>query len=121
MIVQSDVLCSPPPIRLATSNTETLGLAIPLFITNECWFTTEYSIIYIRFMLAVTEQVSFKGILHQKIFYCLNLRRNQTGPRGTAQNDKSLKCFISVAAPRNPMVLRLETPSCCASKPLRRP
>ena len=97
MIVQSDVLCSPPPIRLATSNTETLGLAIPLFITNECWFTTEYSIIYIRFMLAVTEQVSFKGILHQKIFYCLNLRRNQTGPRGTAQNDKSLKCFISVA------------------------
>ena len=43
------------------------------------------------------------------------------GPRGTARNDKSLKCFISVAAPRNPMVLRLETPSCCASKPLRRP
>ena len=97
-----------------------------------------------------------KGILHQKIFYRLNLifwivmgcgiarfsRRglkttetsviyhfalclkvpgNQMGPRGTARNDKSLKCFISVAAPRNPMVLRLETPSCCASKPLRRP
>ena len=51
----------------------------------------------------------------------LEVPGNQMGPRGTARNDKSLKCFISVAAPRNPMVLRLETPSCCASKPLRRP
>ena len=32
------------------------------------------------------------------------------GPRGTAPNDKSLKSFISGAAPRNPMALCLETP-----------
>ena len=73
--------------------------------------------------LPLQQSQLFKGILHQKIFYRLNLEvpGNQTGPLGTARNDKSLKCFISVAAPRNPMVLRLETPSCCASKPLRRP
>ena len=43
------------------------------------------------------------------------------GPRGTAQNDKSLKSFISGAAPRNPLALPLETPWRCPSKPLRRP
>merc|ERR1711911_191172 len=32
------------------------------------------------------------------------------GPRGTAPNDKSLKSFISGAAPRNPMAPPLETP-----------
>ena len=51
----------------------------------------------------------------------LEVPGNQMGPRGTARNDKSLKCSISVAAPRNPMVLPLETPWCCPSKPLRRP
>ena len=46
------------------------------------------------------------------------------GPQGTAQNDKSLKSFISGAAPRNPLALPLETPAPpletpwrCASKP----
>ena len=29
----------------------------------------------------------------------LEVPGNQMGPRGTARNDKSLKCFISVAAP----------------------
>merc|ERR1712218_129941 len=68
-----------------------------------------------------------KGILHQKIFYRLNLifslevPGNQMGPRGTAPNDKSLKCFISGAAPRNPLALPLETPWRRPSKPLRRP
>ena len=46
---------------------------------------------------------------------------NQMGPRGTARNDKSLKSFISGAAPRNPLALPLETPWRCPSKPLRRP
>ena len=43
------------------------------------------------------------------------------GPRGTARNDKSLKSFISGAAPRNPMAPPLETPWRRPSKPLRRP
>ena len=71
-------------------------------------------------MIFVDRRASFKGILHQKNFYRLNLIFwivMGCGPRGTARNDKSLKCFISVAAPRNPMVLRLETPWRCASKP----
>ena len=88
--------------------------------------------------------LAIKGILHQKIFYCLNLiliyhfalslkvPSDYQGPRGTAQNDKSLKCFISApplqtpwrrpskphravprnpcAAPPNPIALCLETP-----------
>ena len=40
----------------------------------------------------------------------LEVPGNQTGPRGTAPNDKSLTCFIIGAAPRNPMAPRLETP-----------
>ena len=82
-----------------------------------------------------------KGILHQKIFYRLNLifwivmgcgiarfsRRglkttevwkfwsqrfpgNQMGPRGTARNDKSLKSFISGAAPGNPRCAAPQNP-----------
>ena len=50
----------------------------------------------------------------------LEVPGNQMGPRGTAPNDKSLKSFISGAAPRNPMAPRLETPWRRASKPLRR-
>ena len=45
----------------------------------------------------------------------------QMGPRGTAPNDKSLKSFISGAAPPNPMAPPLETPWRRPSKPLRRP
>ena len=48
----------------------------------------------------------------------LEVPGGQMGPRGTAGNDKSLRCSISVAAPRNPMLLPLETPCCCPSKPL---
>ena len=51
----------------------------------------------------------------------LEVPGNQMGPRGTAGNDKSLRCSISVAVPPGPMLLPLETPCCCASKPLRRP
>ena len=40
----------------------------------------------------------------------LEVPGNQMGPRGTAPNDKSLKSFISGAAPRNPMAPCLETP-----------
>ena len=46
----------------------------------------------------------------------LEVPGNQMGPRGTAGNDKSLRCFISVAVPpcpmfpRNPTLLCLETP-----------
>ena len=47
----------------------------------------------------------------------LEVPGNQMGPRGTAPNDKSLKSFISGAAPRNPMAPRLETPWRRASKP----
>ena len=35
---------------------------------------------------------------------------NQMGPRGTAQNDKSLKCFISAPPLQTPGALRLKTP-----------
>ena len=52
---------------------------------------------------------------------CLEVPGNQMGHRGTARNDKSLKSFISGAAPRNPFALPLETPWRCPSKPLRRP
>ena len=52
---------------------------------------------------------------------CLEVPSDYQGPRGTAQNDKSLKSFISGAAPRNPLALPLETPWRCPSKPLRRP
>ena len=69
-----------------------------------------------------------KGILHQKICYRLNLIfwivmgcGIQMGPRGTAPNDKSLKSFISGAAPQNPMAPPLEIPWRRPSKPLRRP
>ena len=48
---------------------------------------------------------------------CLEVPGNQMGPRGTAPNDKSLKSFISGAAPLNPLALPLETPWRCASKP----
>ena len=51
----------------------------------------------------------------------LEVPSDYQGPRGTAPNDKSLKCFIIGAAPRNPMAPRLETPWRRASKPLRRP
>ena len=51
----------------------------------------------------------------------LEVPGNQMGPRGTAGNDKSLRCSISVAVPPGPMLLPLETPCCCASKPLCRP
>ena len=51
----------------------------------------------------------------------LEVPGGQMGPRGTAGNDKSLRCSISVAVPPGPMLLPLETPCCCASKPLRRP
>ena len=51
----------------------------------------------------------------------LEVPSDYQGPRGTAQNDKSLKSFISGAAPRNPLALPLETPWRCPSKPLRRP
>ena len=51
----------------------------------------------------------------------LEVPGNQMGPRGTAPNDKSLKSFISGAAPRNPLALPLETPWRRPSKPLRRP
>ena len=51
----------------------------------------------------------------------LEVPGNQMGPRGTAPNDKSLKSFISGAAPRNPMALRLETPWRRASKPCAAP
>ena len=47
----------------------------------------------------------------------LEVPGNQMGPRGTAGNDKSLRCSISVAVPPGPMLLPLETPCCCASKP----
>ena len=54
----------------------------------------------------------------------LEVPSDYQGPRGTAQNDKSLKSFISGAAPRNPLALPLETPAPpletpwrCASKP----
>ena len=42
------------------------------------------------------------------------------GPRGTAPNDKSLKCFIIGAAPRNPMAPPLETPAPPLETPWRR-
>ena len=42
------------------------------------------------------------------------------GPRGTAPNDKSLKSFISGAAPRNPMAPPLETPAPPLETPWRR-
>ena len=48
----------------------------------------------------------------------LEVPGNQMGPRGTAGNDKSLRCSISVAVPPGPMLLPLETPCCCPSKPL---
>ena len=51
----------------------------------------------------------------------LEVPGGQMGPRGTAGNDKSLRCSISVAVPPGPMLLPLETPCCCASKPLCRP
>ena len=35
----------------------------------------------------------------------LEVPGNQMGPRGTAGNDKSLRCFISVAVPPGPMLL----------------
>merc|ERR1712218_629398 len=47
----------------------------------------------------------------------LEVPGNQMGPRGTAPNDKSLKSFISSAAPRNPMAPPLETPWRRPSKP----
>ena len=47
----------------------------------------------------------------------LEVPGGQMGPRGTAGNDKSLRCSISVAVPPGPMLLPLETPCCCASKP----
>ena len=69
----------------------------------------------------------------------LEVPSDYQGPRGTAQNDKSLKCFISAppletpwrcaskphgTVPRNPIALCLETPAppletpwCCALKP----
>ena len=48
----------------------------------------------------------------------LEVPGGQMGPRGTAGNDKSLRCSISVAVPPGPMLLPLETPCCCPSKPL---
>ena len=48
----------------------------------------------------------------------LKVPGGQMGPRGTAGNDKSLRCSISVAVPPGPMLLPLETPCCCPSKPL---
>ena len=58
----------------------------------------------------VIPSVDIKGILHQKIFYRL-IPSDYQGPRGTAPNDKSLKSFISGAAPRNPMAPPLKTPA----------
>ena len=40
----------------------------------------------------------------------LEVPGGQMGPRGTAGNDKSLRCSISVAVPPGPMLLPLETP-----------
>ena len=50
----------------------------------------------------------------------LEVPGNQMGPRGTAPNDKSLKSFISGAAPRNPLALPLETPAPPLETPWRR-
>merc|ERR1711952_558896 len=47
----------------------------------------------------------------------LEVPSDYQGPRGTAPNDKSLKSFISGAAPRNHMAPPLETPWRRASKP----
>ena len=47
----------------------------------------------------------------------LKVPGGQMGPRGTAGNDKSLRCSISVAVPPGPMLLPLETPCCCPLKP----
>ena len=47
----------------------------------------------------------------------LEVPGGQMGPRGTAGNDKSLRCSISVAAPRNPMLLPLETPGAVPRNP----
>ena len=95
--------------------------------------TFKYSFISKTLQIKQCDFASVKGILHQKNFYCLNLIfwkimgcgiADYQGPRGTAPNDKSLKSFISGAAPRNPLALPLETPAPpletpwrCASKP----
>ena len=50
----------------------------------------------------------------------LEVPGNQMGPRGTAPNDKSLKSFISGAAPWNPMAPPLETPVPPLETPWRR-
>ena len=51
---------------------------------------------------------TLKGSSTKKI---LEVPSDYQGPRGTAPNDKSLKSFISGAAPRNPMAPPLETPA----------
>ena len=97
------------------------------------WFCNYCIIQDIFYYDILTIQNLVKGILHQKILYRLNLifwivmgcgiahfgrrglkttetwKSDYQGPRGTARNDKSLKCFIS-APP-------LQTPLRCASKP----
>ena len=50
----------------------------------------------------------------------LKVPSDYQGPRGTAPNDKSLKSFISGAAPRNPMAPPLETPAPPLETPWRR-
>ena len=64
---------------------------------------------------------SFTGALGETVHFAPWDQFFDQGPRGTAQNDKSLKSFISGAAPQNPLALPLETPWRCPSKPLRRP
>merc|ERR1712122_340646 len=63
----------------------------------------------------------FKTSVIYHLALSLEVPSDYQGPRGTAPNDKSLKSFISGAAPRNPMAPPLETPWRHPSKPLRRP
>merc|ERR1712122_230057 len=59
----------------------------------------------------------FKTSVIYHLALSLEVPSDYQGPRGTAPNDKSLKSFISGAAPRNPMAPPLETPWRRPSKP----
>ena len=90
-----------------------------LLISNR--FNYQTAVVCVLFILFCQLMFFMPGSFHFVTSVLYWLPSDYQGPRGTARNDKSLKCFISVAAPRNPIVPLLETPSCCASKPLRRP
>ena len=111
-------LCLPRPALPSISPKNILAFLQRIFSP----FSKESFSISLQRSLALMHSESFPSFLSYKIvifvsiFHCLVISSvrspgNQTGPRGTARNDKSLKCFISVLPP--------ETPWCCASKPHR--